>query len=644
MLTLKRLEIEGFGPFAEKQVVTFPKSHGVTVVYGDNMRGKTSLLNAIRYAFFGKVLGRGARERRLHTITNRARAADGKFGFSVALAFDYDETEYELIRSCRAASLTPANDGDYVQEVLLRRGRTVLGPQEQEKQLHQIFPHEVSRFFLFDGELLQEYEELLINESDTGRSISEAIERILGMPILKKGRAHLTKLMEDADKLAAKEASKNQQTKALGASLQMAAEQREAHQNEIRRLQHEIEEYTERKSELEELMKSNQKYRALLDEKERLETELDQLERQERARRGDLQRAMAEAWKSVLFETVRSARAEAQVEAEKDWAKMVLMLGAKAATSGHCDVCGQDVAEAARAKLRGRTASVPPDGTPSVSPAITRLADLGKFHEADNSGEIRELWTQVDAMRLRQAVVRDRLADLRGGLTDSDETTLRRSGAEYAEVIEKLGSAKNGLREENKKVEEIDQNIQRIRKQLEPPGNPERKAWQLRASVLGQASAVFAAAIDRYKSELRTRVEETASELFLTMTTEKRDFARLSINESYGLHIVHRDGRTEDSRSAGAEHVVALALMGSLQRNAPLRGPIVMDSLFGRLDGGHRKNVIAALPEMAEQVILLVHEAEVSKPQVRALLGGRLLKEYELQHVSARRTNIAAVR
>jgi len=32
-------------------------SDGVTVIYGENMRGKTSLLNAIRFAFFGKVLG-----------------------------------------------------------------------------------------------------------------------------------------------------------------------------------------------------------------------------------------------------------------------------------------------------------------------------------------------------------------------------------------------------------------------------------------------------------------------------------------------------------------------------------------------------------------------------------------------------------
>ena len=64
MLTLRGIEVEGFGPFAERAVLTFTRPTGrVTVVYGDNMRGKTSLMNAIRYAFFGEV----HRARRAHT-------------------------------------------------------------------------------------------------------------------------------------------------------------------------------------------------------------------------------------------------------------------------------------------------------------------------------------------------------------------------------------------------------------------------------------------------------------------------------------------------------------------------------------------------------------------------------------------------
>jgi DNA sulfur modification protein DndD len=128
------------------------------------------------------------------------------------------------------------------------------------------------------------------------------------------------------------------------------------------------------------------------------------------------------------------------------------------------------------------------------------------------------------------------------------------------------------------------------------------------------------------------------------MTTEREDYAGLTINEAYGLTIRHRDGRSEEARSAGAEHVVALALMGALQNNAPLRGPIVMDSPFGRLDECHTANVIRALPDMAGQVILLVYEAEAKRELIRPLLGSRLAKEYVLERVNARRTNVREVK
>src|SRR5438034_10363179 len=144
--------MKGFGPFAESQVLEFPQKRGVTVVYGDNMRGKTSLLNAIRYAFFGTVLGRGSRIRRLHTISNRDLASQGTYGFSVTMAFSYADEQYELVRDCRPKVALPSSDEDYEQGAMLRRGRSPLGPQERERALQQIFPREVSRFFLFDGE------------------------------------------------------------------------------------------------------------------------------------------------------------------------------------------------------------------------------------------------------------------------------------------------------------------------------------------------------------------------------------------------------------------------------------------------------------------------------------------------------------
>ena len=83
MLWIKALHVEDFGPFKGRQSIDFPFEDGVCVVYGENMRGKTSLLNAIRFAFFGKVLGRGSKPASLHRVGNWEQAEVGKYGFRV---------------------------------------------------------------------------------------------------------------------------------------------------------------------------------------------------------------------------------------------------------------------------------------------------------------------------------------------------------------------------------------------------------------------------------------------------------------------------------------------------------------------------------------------------------------------------------
>ncbi len=121
MLQLMALHIEDFGPFKGHQTVSLSPEDGVTVVYGENMRGKTSLLNAIRFAFFGKVIGRGTKSMPLHKVGNWEQAEIGKFGFQVQLEFMDGDHEFKLTRSCRPRSgvTSPNHDDDYLVDYYL---------------------------------------------------------------------------------------------------------------------------------------------------------------------------------------------------------------------------------------------------------------------------------------------------------------------------------------------------------------------------------------------------------------------------------------------------------------------------------------------------------------------------------------------
>ena len=66
-----------------------------------------------------------------------------------------------------------------------------------------------------------------------------------------------------------------------------------------------------------------------------------------------------------------------------------------------------------------------------------------------------------------------------------------------------------------------------------------------------------------------------------------------------------------------------------------------MDSPFGRLDIEHGNNVIALLPELAPQVLLLVTDRELDTKTVSKVLDpNQLIAERNLIQVSARHTQI----
>ena len=165
--------------------------------FGENMRGKTTLLNAIRFALFGVIMGRGQRDGSLHQTGNWDADAPG---FEVQLDLIHNDRKFRLTRTCKPKPgiVKPAHDQDYTVTYYLERDGHVLGPQDSADELQRIMPKEIMRFFLFDGELLQQYEDLLHTESKLGLTISQAIEQILGLPVLTGARSTLQSVRERA--------------------------------------------------------------------------------------------------------------------------------------------------------------------------------------------------------------------------------------------------------------------------------------------------------------------------------------------------------------------------------------------------------------------------------------------------------------
>lgn len=647
MLRLHRLTMANFGPFKGEQSIVWPDEDGVTIVYGENMRGKTTLLNAIRYALFGKVLGRGSREESLHDIGNWEAHAEGTYGFKVILSFEVGDRQYELTRTCcpRPGIDVPQGDIDYVQESFLQRDGVVLGPEQGKVELERIMPEQVSRFFLFDGELLQEYEQLLRDEHNMGREITAAIERILGIPVLTNGRTDLRVLHDNAQRQESRVAQQDKKTQELGVHLNMLIEQRENHDKEVGRLNEDLENLRAERARLEDTLRKTTSAKALLDEQERLEGEIKGIDERRQQKEMQLKNVMKDAWRGMLDAKLRPVSAGiqrqiAQSEAEQRSAGMIAQIK-QALAEGQCPTCAQTLTAQASEHLEHLVAantSAPTGEDDHETSRLRRVDDaLRAFVRPDQTELVRTLMRDIDDLATQKADKQGRLGETREKTRGIDQSEVRRYSGERDEALKEIALVEEGLKAQEKTLEVVTDNIARLNEQLGRQGGADVAKARRKRELCARLGVLFDESISVYRDRLRVRVERDATDLFRHLTTEP-EYERLQINDSYGLTIVHQDGQTVPVRSAGAEHIVALSLMGALQKNAPLRGPLIMDSPFGRLDEKHTTNVIEALPRMAPQVTLLVYTNELNPEQARAILRGRLRAEYEMGRVSARHT------
>lgn len=648
MLRLTGLRLNNFGPFKGEQFIEFPEDDGVCIVYGENMRGKTSLLNAIRFAFFGRVVGRGRREAKLHQLGNWEAAENGEYGFEIQLEMTHAGAEYKLVRTFRPRPGVdrPEDDTDYKQDYFLERDGVVLGPQQARTELDRILPEQISRFFLFDGELLQEYEDLLIAESDMGPKISEAIERILGMPVLTETRNSLTAAKERAENRHARAAQGDQKTREFGNQLASLQETRTALHADLDRQEKELEALRTRKISVEEDMKKLARIAALMDKRDGLEKEVGRVKARLDERREKIQGSMSSAWCVLIVERMQHSLAEMRsVETQLQTALIRTSVLESLSTDGMtiCPACLQPVSEEARKhvhdslKQHGGRAGAAEQR--QLAALRQRIVAIDTYLAQSNPEALRLQWEAINQDDREVVSKQNEIKEIESQIRDVSEDDVRRLRAELETIIKQVSVLEDGLKATREKIQSNLAIRDRLQRKLDRLGGSSFDQERKRRALAADLEILFSRAIDVYREQLRRKVEADATQHFLKLTSEP-EYASLRINDAYGLTIMHRNGNEIPIRSAGAEHVVALSLVGALQNNAPLRGPIIIDSPFGRLDATHTDKTVTALPDMAKQVIVLVYEDELHPVRARKALGAYLKSEWKLERVSSRHTKL----
>lgn len=659
-MILQTLSATNFMPYRGTISLSFPtdRDRNVMLVFGDNMRGKTSLLNALRWVFYGKAIGRHSREIALVDLVNSEAAIVGDWAMEVVVTFVDGGHRYELRRTASKRPLvsTPTRSEDLLMERAMRKDDIPLGDHLIDAEINRFAPEQTSRFFLFDGELLDEYEQLLIDGSEQSRKIKEAIEQVLGVPALIRGRDDAQTILRVAQK---------QQTADLQrmGGFEQHAEKQRYYQAQADSIEKDIKDQSGRlqrvNADREELDDDLAKVEALYQAKQKLD---DAILARDKAttRQDDLREQRLElvkdAWKEMLrplltlkrehMQDVLSMLTSEMLARDKVETKIAQLQNAvKSAT---CYACGQLLHEKERVaageelgQLQARLLGFKVDMA-----AFTKLSSdmqaIDKLLKPTNAQQILFLDKEINRLSVEMTTLDNQIEKLNELIKGQDTAEIARKRhlrdgllKEAARITEEI----NGGRE---KLAGFQRELAMISKVLE--GLPKARAAKS-SRLVKLASAlekIYSRSIDQLRDDLKATVEHLASQAFRKLTTQSK-YSGLRINSNYGLTILDERSQEVPIRSAGAEQIVALSLIDGLAHAGRSAGPVVMDTPFGRLDKKHRTNILDYLPNTTSQLVLFVHEGELDKAVDLAQLKSRVGCVYEIKEVNPRHSRIERI-
>jgi DNA sulfur modification protein DndD len=656
-MKLHRLTAINFMPYKGQNTIDFPTddARNVMIVFGDNMRGKTSLLNALRWGFYGRVLGRHSRSVPLQEIVNKDAALADDWRVEVFIQFEANGHSYDLRRSAtrRPHVATPTRPDDFLMSVQLSRDGAPMSGEQVEPEIDQFAPEQISRFFLFDGELLQEYESLLIEGSEQGRQIKDAIEQVLGVPSLIHGRTELGSIVKTATKRQSSELAHISGLEKQAERQQELTTRQDVFDRDLGDLQNKLAEVRAGRTKLDDELEAGAAILASKSKLDGLVIQQKSLEDLRERKRLERQALLAQAWQDLLDVkltvkreqlTRRQARLTQGLKEQGRLQSKVDNLEKLLKTST-CPTCGQDLGSHRRAELGTALGEVQAelkgfdDDTGDLQAVAAQLADLNKIRGVRAQERLAEIDKDAKAAEVDLQRAENEIERLRDEIAGQDTAELARKRVLQQEALKEEGRLQTSISNVKRDIEKTRDELAVAQKAIEglAPARSQRSTQKVKIAT--DLERVFAASIEQLRDRLRSRVENLASNAFREMTTQKA-YRGLEINSNYGLSIIDGAGRKVPLRSAGAEQIVALSLIDGLNRTGRAVGPVVMDTPFGRLDLQHRDNILKYLPTVTSQFILLVHSGEIRPETDLAAIKPRIGAVYRIEEVTPTQSKI----
>ena len=626
-MLIKQITLSNFRQYKEKQVVEFScdKEKNVTVILGDNTSGKTTLIQAFNWCLYGLT---SFKTREL--INSESLQEMGLYStneVSVEVELQHEERLYVIRRTQTVTKNEPNRAPTFARPTLKVEYQEANGEMQEvpsveaQNTVDKILPEALSGYFFFDGEHIADI-------NNKGNVVS-AVRGLMGLETIseavdhfdpKKANSVISKLHKELD------IGQDQKDAQLKASLSTAKEKLQSLEQRKTQVENEINYFEDRKKELDAKILANAATKARQEEKIRIERDLNYLQsNQETVERQIVRDFTKDSYKffaKSLYAKVYKVIADAKQDGEgipkmhSDSIEFILK-------RGKC-ICGADLTlnQGAVNNIRYEQSLLPPQhiGTEirefkrDCQRAETEVEDYAEVIKGDYI-RIRENANQIDDKKSQLT----ELSRLLQGNVDvgkferdnvENEKQLKEKRMLLVNISSSIGEVKN-------QIQSLESTINGL--QVATEKNKKINSYIAYATKIYEW---FKQSYDKSEKEVKEDLYTSINDLFSQMYHGQRT---VEIDDNYHITLKVDNGKGVfvNDTSPGLDTVKNFAFIAGIvdlaRKKAQTKGnelegiqyssepyPIVMDAPFSNADDKHIANISKVLPQVAEQVILVV--------------------------------------
>ncbi|WP_373525036.1 AAA family ATPase [Nostoc sp.] len=651
LTSIKLCNFRSFYGTTPEMLIAGGDAQNTTIIHGNNGSGKTSLLNAFTWVLYDKFSAAFAS---IEQLVNKRAIAETQKGQAVEcwveIGWEHEGKRYRVKRACRGYK----NEGDFdagkpklTMWVGADDGKWNIPIQQPDDIINQILPATLHQYFFFDGERIEE-----IVRSDKKAEIAEATKIFLGVEVINRSIRHLGD---------AKKALENE-LKAIGDS---ETKQLLRQQEKIER---ERERITKRQTEIKEELEYQQTFkketsnrlRELSAAKE-LQERWQDLESQKAANQEEYKKTK-EALKKVISArgyTVLLSETTAQfrgiINDLKQRGELTSGISREFVNdllNSQCCICGAELHEGNHSHTHVST-WLNKAGSSAVEETAIRMS--AQVDEIDK--QAIGFWEEVDREQTRINQLRQSISQIEGDLDNIQERLRKDANEEISSLQKRLDEIESKIDELNREqganqqqIAQLTTEIEGLNKQIAKQKLNEDKQTlaQRRINATQDAIERLTEVRNRQEQQFRLQLEKRVQEIFTEISVTPYI---PKISDKYELTLVENTTGMEAlvAASTGENQILSLSFIASIidkvrewseKRKMMMipdssTFPIVMDSPFGSLDESSRRHIAKTIPQLANQLIVLVTKTQW-RGEVEAEMTDRIGREYVLTYYSSK--------